>query len=217
MKKHNIIIGFLFFLIGGVVLSSCVKENNGQTIALIGTEYYIKDILSVIPDSLVGEFDSVFGNIPEGAIPPKIEGTYVMHERQRVYTNIPYNWPLSLVESDVLLHFEGQHNGTVSLDLTDDTQNLTDRVYVMGSGNAFTAYVIEKKEYDMPIGDNTFHVKMKRGIVMAGVIEDAGIRNLRYASIIINADDNSNGEIEQYPPGSFFIYKDRDGLSERIR
>lgn len=215
MKKQRIIIGLLLLLTGSV-LSSCIKENNGETITLIGTEYYVKDILTVIPDSLQGKFKAAFGNIPSGTIPPNIEGTYVIHPRQRVYTNIPYSWPLNVVEADVQLKFENQHNGIASLDLIDDTEHLTDTVYVMGDGDAFTVYFREEKEYDMTLEGNTYHVKMSRGIVMAGEIVNSGIRNLRYASIIRDVEDNSHGAIEQYAPGSFFIYKDGDGLADRI-
>ncbi len=72
MKR--IILGLWLLMFGSLLLSSCTK-NDDNTIALIGTEYYIDDILSVIPDSLQTRFCAAFGNIPEGPVPPKIEGS----------------------------------------------------------------------------------------------------------------------------------------------
>ena len=71
---------------------SCTK-NDDNTIALIGTEDYIDDILSLIPDSLQTRFLAEFGSIPEGFTPPKIEGSYVMDPKLRVSSNVD-GWPL---------------------------------------------------------------------------------------------------------------------------
>ena len=51
MKIKQIILSLGLLVVGSMMLSSCTK-NDDNTIALIGTEYYIDDILSVIPDSL---------------------------------------------------------------------------------------------------------------------------------------------------------------------
>ena len=80
----------------GMLFASCTK-NDENTIVLIGEERYIDDILTVIPDTLKPTFDAIFGNIPEGPVPPKIEGSYVVDPKQRVSTNVDY-WPLTVIE-----------------------------------------------------------------------------------------------------------------------
>ena len=70
MKKNRIILGLWLLLAGGIAMTSCTK-NDTSTIVLIGTEYYIDDILSVIPDTLQSKFFAAFGSIPEGPVPPK--------------------------------------------------------------------------------------------------------------------------------------------------
>ena len=204
-----------FWLISfGMMLSSCTK-NDENTIILIGTEYYIDNILSVIPDTLQPRFLAEFGSIPSGVVPPKVEGSYVMNPKQRLNSNVP-SWPLSATEPPMYLRFTKQHNGISILDLNEATENVTDTIFVQGSGSNFTAYFIENKAYDMDFNEQTYHVSLRRGVIMKGQVTETGLADFRYATIIMNIEDNSNGIVEQYDKGSYFIYKDGDGKAERF-
>lgn len=210
--KKKIILGLWLLLAGGLFLTSCTK-NDSDTIVLIGTEYYIDDILTVIPDSLQTRFFAEFGSIPEGPVPPKIEGSYVMAPKQRVSSNVA-GWPLQSVEPNMYLRFSNQHNGIVKMDLNEATETQTDTVFVCGNGNAFAVYFIENKAYDVELNNHVYHAKVKRGIVMKGQMSEEGLRDFRYATVIMKSEDDSNGIITQYPNGSYFIYKDGDGISK---
>ena len=213
MKIKRLKFSLWLLVAGGLILGSCTK-NDETTIALIGTEYYIDDIVSVIPDSLQTEFFAKFGAIPEGAIPPKINGSYVMSPKQRVYSNDPvWNQYLHVVEDNMWLRFTEQHNGIVVMDLKEATETVTDTVFVCGNGNAFAVYFIEDKSYDLPYNGHVYHAKVKRGVVMKGKVTDAGLSDFRHATIVLESEDDSNGQISQYPKGSYFIYKDGDGLA----
>ena len=212
MKIKQIILSLGLLVAGGMMLSSCTK-NDDNTVALIGTEYYIDDILSVIPDSLQTRFFAEFGSIPEGPVPPKIEGSYVMNPKQRVSSNVA-GWPLQTVEPNLYLRFTKQHNGIAEMDLNEATETKTDTVFVCGNSNAFAVYFIENKAYEMEIDNHTYHVRAKRGIVMKGKVTDAGLSDFRYATILMKSEDDSQGLISQYPNGSYFIYKDGDGLAK---
>lgn len=212
MIKKGITLSLWLLMAGSMILSSCTK-NDDNTIVLIGTEYYIDDILSVVPDTLQSKFFANFGSIPEGPVPPKIEGEYVVGPKVRVSSNVS-GWPLQTTEPNVYLRFTGQHNGVVAMDLNEATESLTDTVFVCGNGNAFAVYFIEDKNYDMPMAGNTYHVHVKRGVIMKGKVTETGLSDFRYATIIMEAEDNSNGLIGQYPSGSYFIYKDGDGTAE---
>jgi len=211
--KKKIILGFWLLLAGGLVWTSCTK-NDTSTVVLIGTEDYVKDILSVIPDSLQTKFFAQFGSVPEGPVPPNIEGSYVMAPKQRVGSNVA-NWPLYNEPNNVYLRFSRQHNGIVAMDLNEATETMTDTVFVCGNGNSFTVYFVENKAYEMAVDNHTYHVVMKRGVVMKGEVADDGLSNFRYATIVMEASDDSNGLVEQYPKGSYFIYKDGDGKAAR--
>ena len=215
MKKVKRNIRSLFFiLVGALLLSSCTK-NDDNTIVLIGEEFYIDDILTVIPDTLKPAFDAVFGDIPQGAVPPKIEGSCVVDTKERVYSNVS-TWPLSVLEPNVYLRFSWQHNGVAQMDLNEATEQYTDTVFVMGNHHDFTVYYVENKAYKVPFNGHNYHVKVKRGIIMTGTVGVTGYGNFKIASVIMEADDDSNGILSQYAPGSFFIYKDGDGVAEYL-
>ena len=188
---------------------TCTK-NDTTTVSLIGTEYYIDDIVSVIPDSLQTEFYAAFGTIPEGPVPPKIEGSYVMAPKQRVASSLSeIEWPLDLPipENNVYLKFSGQHNGVVAIDLNETPETLTDTVFVQGNGQNFVVYFIEDKEVE------EFSARIKRAVIMKGRVTDAGLSDFRYATIVLETEDELNQLAE---PGSYYIYKDGNGIAERF-
>lgn len=212
MKIKTVILSLWLLVAGSMMLNSCTK-NDDNTIVLIGTEYYIDDILSVIPDSLQTRFFAEFGSIPEGPVPPKIEGSYVMGPKQRVSSNVA-GWPMQTIEPNMYLRFTKQHNGIVEMDLNEATETMTDTVFICGNANAFTVYFIEDKAYDVGVTNQSFHVRVKRGIVMKGKVTNDGLSDFRYATILMHTEDDSQGLIAQYPDGSYFIYKDGDGIAK---
>lgn len=207
-------IGTLALIFFGMVFASCTK-NDENTIVLIGEERYIDDILTVIPDTLKPMFDVVFGSIPQGPVPPKIEGSFVVDPKQRVSSNVSV-WPLTVIEPNLYLRFSDQHNGVVAMDLNEATEQLTDTVFVMGHNKDFTIYFVEDKSYDVPFNEQSFHVRVKRGVIMKGTMNDYGMANFSIASIIMEAEDDSGGLLGQYAPGSFFVYRDGNGLAEYL-
>ena len=188
---------------GGLALGACTKNDN-NTIVPIGTED-IKDIHEVIPDSLYAEFDSVFGGIPQGFVPPKIEGSYVMAPKHRVASNMPVSdWPLDQEESNMYLRFTKQHNGIAQIELKEISDPVTIYpVFVCGNGNdnSFAVYFEEKIE--------VLNIKMTRAVIMKGKVSEAGLVDFQFATITKESD--GGGQL----PGSFFIYKDGNGLAER--
>lgn len=207
MKIKSFRFSLWFLVAGGLLLGSCTK-NDENTIALIGTEYYIDDILTVIPDTLQAQFFAAFDSIPEGPVPPKIEGSYVMSPKQ-------YVWPVNMVEKNMWLRFSNQHNGIATMDLNESAETVTDTVFVCGNSNAFAVYFIENKQYEIPFNGQTYHARMKRGIVMKGNVTGEGLSDFRYATIIMESENDSNGQIEPSAIGSYFIYKDGDGIAKK--
>lgn len=205
IKKLSVL-GLYLATATGLLLASCTK-NDETTIVPIGTEYYIDDILSAIPDTLHNEFLAAFGNVPSGAIPPKIDGSYVVDPKQRVGSNLD-GWPINTIEPNVYLRFEKQHNGIVYMDLNETTETVTDTVFVCGDGNNFAVYFVESKDYEIGW--------MKRGVIMKGKVTGEGLSEFRYATIVMETEDHSGGQFGLYTPGTYFIYKDGDGMAENL-
>ena len=196
------------FLMGMALFASCTK-NNDSTIVLVGDESYIDDILSVVSDTV---FWHDFGNINEGTFPPDIQGTYLVDPKLRIGTNVE-NIPTQIVEPSVKLRFTKQHNGIMVMEMLDGTETVTDTVFVMGNASKFTIYFTEDKHFELPFENVVYHMKLRRGIVMTGRKTTEGLADFRMATIVMNMEDNSGGLMEQYPVGSYFIYKDGDGLA----
>lgn len=205
------LVSILWFLSLLFWLPSCSK-NDTATIMPIGEEEYIEDILSVVSDLA---FWTDFGSYDDGPIPPDIQGKYLMAPKLRISTNVA-GLPQQLVEPNLDLCFSRQHNGIAVMGLNETTETLTDTVFVRGSGNAFTAYFIEEKSTELTFPDAVYHVRIKRGVIMKGRVSEAGLSDFRMATVILEAEDDSQGVLEQYPPGSYFIYKDADGLVKRM-
>lgn len=193
------------------LMTGCVKDGE-ETIVYLGYEDYILPIESVIPQELLDVFSDSIGEIYRGHIPPNVEGSFIVSPKQRVLSNNLLSWPLEVVEPDMTLQISDQHNGViVSLDCAEATATPTDSVYIMGHDNYFTIYFREIKTFE----SGGFETRITRGMMIVGEICPEGIKNLKYADIIISIDDNSDGLIVQYPAGQYFVYKDGNGLSAR--
>lgn len=207
MRNRKNILRLWLLLVGGLALSSCTK-NEDTTVALIGEEYYIDDILSVVSDAT---FWSDFGSINRGAIPPDVQGSYLVSPMQRVASNLAV-WPLQVVEPNAFMRFSKQHNGIVVMDLNDATEQRTDTVFVMGKDDDFTVYIVEDKSYEIPIDGQSYPIVLKRGVVMCGTVTGAGLSNFRMAFIVMDVINDPQGMAPAR--GTYFIYKDGNGLAE---
>lgn len=207
MRKISLFIVSL----AALFMVSCTK-NNDTTLTFLGEEEYVEDIVKVIPQNVRDVFKKRFGEIYTGDKPPKIEGEFLFAPKKRDTSNVSPNvWPVDVYEPNVYLKFMNQHNKVVTFIHNEQTETVTDTVYVMGHDSYFTVYYTENKKMDYGIYD----VRVKRGIIYKGRITDDGIRNLRYASVIMDVVDSSNGALNLYPAGSFFLYYDKDKISER--
>lgn len=203
---------FILMAVAAVIMVGCT-DNDKTTIVLLGEEEYFNEIIKVIPRELINEFDLRFG-VQKGNLPPKVEGEYVMAPKKRVYSTLSKTvWPLDVQEPNVYLKFENQNNRVAKFYHNEEFVAAVDTIYVMGKDDRFTAYYIENRVFDYGI----YEVKMKRGIIYGGRVTDDGIKYLKYANVIMDVQDDSNGAIETYPVGTFFIYEDGsyEGLAER--
>ena len=208
MKK----LALLFAVLTVMLLTNCVKDGE-ETIIYLGQENYIPPIETIIPQELLDVFYDSVGEIYRGYIPPNVEGKFVVNPKKRVLSNNLVTWPLEVVEPDMVLSLANQHNGVVvTCECAEATVTMTDSVYIMGHNSFFTLYF---KEYK-PFEDQGFETKITRAMMIVGEVCKEGIRNLKYADIILDVQDNSGGLIVQYPVGQYFIYEDGDGLSRRL-
>lgn len=209
MNKIKILI--LTFVFSSLFFSC--TENDSTTVVLLGKETYVQKMTEVIPDTLISVFENYFGAIPSGYIPPNIEGEYIVSPKRRIFSNVSQdNWPLDIVEPDFSMTLSRQHNRECIMQLNEASSTLTDTVYISGYDNMFSIYYTE----DKTLQHSGYEHNITRNIILKGEITESGIKNLKIASIIVKAYDNSNGNIIQYKSGDFFLYEDGDKFSEKV-
>ena len=188
-------------------LTLCQKPaDEGETVILLGHESYVVPLAELMPDTLHTTFPSHFGSMPEGYIPPNIEGEYRVGKKQFCHANLI---PIHDSE-DIHLRVTNQHNRVAHVEFDEYGIVCTDTAYVMGSGPRFTLYFTEEKETEV-FGALCRYTRL---VIIAGEKTERGITNLRYGNIILEAGESSNPYITAFIPGMYFIYKDEDGLSE---
>lgn len=201
----------ILILIFSSILHSCTT-NDDSTVILLGQENYVQNMNEIIPDSLLNIFETYFGTINTGYIPPNIEGKYVINPKRRVYSNVSTGWPLDVVEPEVTITISEQHNRVCIMEIDEYISTVTDTAYISGVDNFFTVYLTERKT----LSYSGYESDITRNIVCKGEITPNGIKDLYIASVIIDVEDDSNGGIVQYKQGDFFIYKDADNMSDKI-
>lgn len=203
------VIGILCAVIG---CCCCQKEQApGDTVILLGQEAYVKDLTSFIPDSLKTKFPQQFGALPQGAIPPNLEGAYHINNLSTLYSN--YNETSST--SEVFLKVGKQHNRVAEVQLFQGNgTTTTDTAYIMGDGTAashdFTLYLREKKDIEFQGASH----RITRLVIFSGEKTGQGIKNLKMGSIILTSDYQETLFVGPFTQGAYFIYQDSDGLSE---
>ena len=204
MKHSLLLIGILSVLIWGF---SCQKDGPKGTIVLMGEEKYVKELKELITiDSLKNVFPAQFGDMPEGLIPPNIEGEYFIDSLQLIHSN----YAITENASEIHLEISRQHNRVAVIRLFQGTEASTDTAYIKGSGNSFTLYFTERKEIEF----QGAHFSVKRFVVFSGEKTPQGIRNLKYGSIVLDSDYQLTPFVGPFTPGADFIYRDADGFSE---
>lgn len=192
-----------------IAFTGCDKNTyDEETIILLGTESYVVPLTDMLPDSHEADFMSHIGNITEGFIPPNIDGEYLISEKEFCYSNL-----VNVFDNhDMHLRVSNQHNRVAAVELYEEGTVVTDTAFIMGTGPMFTLYFTEQKE--IVVMGNTSRVD--RCVVITGEKTDAGIKNLIFANIILNVVQNDNPFIDPFEPGHYFIYRDKDGLSENF-
>lgn len=199
-----------------LLLSGCLKES-AETLILMGKEDYVKPIGDVIPDTLVRFLNSLELALPEGNIPPDIQGEYVFKPRVLLASN---TGPVPVFSEVVRFRFGGdldaghgiyqdQHNRVVSFDYQEDALGLMheDTVYLMGSGNSFTAYFTQKLDVQF---STSVRLELMRAVAIFGAVSPMGIESARMACL------NTDVRVVQNTSGTSVPDEVLNALKDRI-
>lgn len=151
MKRVLLILSACAFL---SLVASCLKDKGEGTVVLMGSEAYVKPIEEVVPETLLLFLSDNGLHCAEGNNPPDVQGEYELNPRHLKWCNT------DAVPADDALFFRfggdldtlvapnyypyGQHGRVVPCDYKETYFDLNhaDTVYLMGNGDAFTAYFV---------------------------------------------------------------------------
>lgn len=205
MKKTVIILAIAVNIV--LAMTQCKKESSaGDSIMLLGTEDYVRKLTEIIPEEWQNDFFTSYGDMPQGYIPPNIEGEYVISPKQFICSNF-----VDLSDDlDMHLKVTDQHNRVAVVEFHEGETLRTDTAYIMGSGQNFSLYFEEERTMNF-YGSLS---SVNRLVLITGEKKPEGIKYLRFGSIILDVHESVNPFIGAFVPGWFFIYKDRDDLAE---
>ena len=186
-------------------------HNPEDTIVLLGPEGYFKTVNTLASNFLLQDSLAVmlpFMNLsPEGDLPPDIEGEYKISEKQFVHSNFH---DLDNHHLDMYLKVERQHNRIARVYLCEGNMVSTDTAYITGQAPYFSLYFEELKEMEFQGMVHEHH----RLVLITGKKTERGIENLHFGSLILDGGEGGDPLVGGYLPGWFFVYQDKDGLSE---
>lgn len=198
----------LVLLALAALLSGCLKDDPQEgTIVLMGTESYVDSIKGVIHDTTLLKvltdtslMQMSLADLPKGNMPPDVQGEFVLSPKELIYYN---NYPVMDGDSicfrfggdgnDSGFYPNGQHNRVTPCDYEENGMlGHVDVAYLMGSGNAFTAYFELTYEHIDEIPGVDYD--MTRGYVIIGEMSRDGeaINNARVAYVNIAMKVNYN-------------------------
>lgn len=198
-------LSFIFLIVFSLGVTSCLR-NGTETIALPFGK--IPD--GVIPESIKEQF-SYHMPIYEGITPPNVIGEYVCNPNNLVYTSDGI-FPEGYTFAPDYFSFKNQSaSGMATFRNKQATSvgNASD-VYIVGSGNNFSAYyILYETRYDE---DGQIEATVTRSNILSGTVTSSGIQNYYLAFIILDKYDPHNVIMDV---NEYRIFTDGDGLAER--
>lgn len=187
-------------------------ENDTKTITFTGSiNPWGEDnnIESVIPPTIL---DKMKPYIPvhDGVNPPIINGVYLIDPMATVYCEDQgqggYD-PGKIVISTIV-KFSNQNNSRLSLDYAEksvsgSSDGTGNGAFISGSGDNFTAFFDNE--------GTTQGIYNRTALVISGTKTSTGIRNLKYAFVMVDKGSDPNNKLMKV--GVFRVFKDQDDLA----
>lgn len=238
-KKHC---AFLFFMAisATVALYSCQKDNVEPTTnqPLDYALQVIPDIHEVMPMDLIKEMNNL-GALHFGDNPPKVfkttaTGDTILGFSARVMEVVHYiqsdTTKLYVLDSGTIrpytnyFRFHDQHRGIAKYDFKCgyidsgpdnyicETAHVFDSVFIMGSGNMFTAYLTQKRTKEHSSNYNPDKPGEREAVILSGEVTSSGIKNFYFGMKIKSYDNPADAGINYPNINDIAIFKSSENI-----
>lgn len=189
----------LLLLSFGLFLFSCSNDDDPSSDAPTST------IDKIIPKEIRVQLEKHI-TFYTGENPPFIEGEYKIDKCSAVFCS-DNNFEPGEEVSAMMIKFFNQNLTTNKLDYASKSAGSYQTAgiggYISGGGNNFTALMVVKgTSHDVPT---------KEGIVISGTLTDEGIKNIRYAFVMIEKGKDPYHQVME--AGVFRVFEDKDGMA----
>ena len=165
---------------------------------------------NVVPEDIQAQM-SDYMPFYTGVTPPSLENAYLMSPCETVFCEDAGNggYEPGHIVNDLLIKFSNFNAKENIVDYEESNKSGTSYssakgAYVSGSGNYFTAFF-------NTVGSEE-GISTKTALVISGIVVNGGIKNLRYAFVMVEkGNDPTNKLMEE---GVFRVFKDSDDFSE---
>ena len=199
MKKYSI---YSLFIIFALFVYSCKDDQS----SLVNEDGLTKEIVNLVPDSILTEMKSMGMPIYGGENPPNIENSYVaspfvLKASNRESDEIGHTY------SDYYVKFHNQDNKSLKINM--DYQNGQEKgtgmgSYIVGSDDKFSVFI----EVNATENEDS---KAKLVHVISGKWTSDGIKNLYFANFMLDNYGNTSGYWIENGDGR--VIYDSDGFS----
>lgn len=168
-----------------------------------------EEIEDIIEPELLDEMEKYIP-IYRGKNPPLVEGTYFIDPFETVYCEDEGHGgydPGTIVNSKYF-RLSNQNNKTLTLDYEDTNASGTSYSigkgsFICGEGSMFTVYFDTEGESQS--------IYTRTALVISGEKTDSGIKNLKYAFVMVEKGDDPDGKLMD--EGVYRVFQDEDGLA----
>lgn len=191
-----------------MAFTSCLKEGDDTSILLNDPQ-----IIPLITDYLPEDLLQMFGeeNVNFGDQPPVIDLEFMSnHEYVATSLEPPFAPPVGTITPIKHYHKISQHYLQIadyySMSSEETSCHLLSPIYLTGYDNHFTAYYFEEPDTDgRPV----------HAALFSGRLTSSGVRDFMYGYKIVSYND-SIVPPTVHPVNSIFVFKDHDGLAEKV-
>jgi hypothetical protein len=170
----------------------------------------------VVPDDIRLRIEQ-YMSIYRGVNPPTVNGAYALDPMTTVYCedygNGGYATGDGVTPMDI--RFYGQDSKTNTINYEGYEGNTYEQglgAFISGSGNYFTIYFNVNGVYSS--SNISYTISYKTALVISGEKTSSGIRNMKYAFIMVSKSSDPDEELMK--EGIFRIFEDSDYISENI-
>lgn len=173
---------------------------------------------NVVPDEILIKVEQ-YMPIYRGVNPPNIEGAYALNPMHVIYCEDGgLAQGASVYPMNIRFYGQDREINTISYEAltiygsTDSRRESASDAFVSGTGKYFTFYCNGNGVYSS--SDLTQTVDYKTALVISGEKTSSGIRNMKYAFIMVSKSSDPDNKVMK--EGTFRVFGDPDYLSENI-